>query len=127
MKFKSVATVSALLTFINGSFFLVAPVWSLSVLGRSTNAIGVMNTRISGACAIGLSVITWLAKESRYRDFHPVVAWGNLTMFGLLVFVDLHGIITGSINELGWLILFADLILFLCFIIYLSHNYGMIR
>jgi hypothetical protein len=125
MKFKTLATVSALLTFTNASLFILAPVWSLSILGRSTNAVGIMNTRISGACAIGIGVITWLAKDSQHSDLHRVVAWGNLVMFGLLVVVDTQGIISGSINELGWLILFADLMLFFCFIKYLSHKYGL--
>lgn len=116
MRFKTITMIAAILTFINASFFLVAPIFSLSLLGRETNPAGIMNTRISGACALGLAVITWLAKDTQSPEVRRLVSYGMLTTFSILVVIDLHGIITSAINELGWLIFMADLILSIGFI-----------
>lgn len=108
--------IAAILTFINASFFLVAPVFSLSLLGRETNPAGIMNTRISGACALGLAVITWLAKDTQSPEVRRLVSYGMLSTFSILIVIDLHGIMTSAINELGWLIFMADLFLSIGFV-----------
>lgn len=89
--------------------------------------MGIMNTRVSGACALGLSVITWLARDIKSLEFQRVVAFGNLTTLGLLVFVGLHGIITGAINDYGWVIFFADLLLSIGFVFFLIKNTGQLK
>jgi hypothetical protein len=124
MKFKTVAALAAILSFINGSFFLLAPVFSLSLLGHDTNITGIMNTRISGACAIGLAVIVWLAKDIKYPEVRRLMTYGMLTTFSLLVAIDINGIITGAINNLGWLIFFFDLSLLLGFVLSIFTDGG---
>lgn len=120
MNYKTLTSLSAILTFINASFFLLMPVFSLALLGRTTNPMGIMSTRISGACALGLGVTTWLARNFRIPEVQRLVAIGNLTTLGILVLVDLQGLITGAIGNLGWLIFFADLLLSIGFIISIS-------
>jgi uncharacterized membrane protein len=83
-----------------------------------------MNTRISGACALGLSVMTWLAKDIKYPDVRRLVSYGMLTTLCILVVIDLNGIMTGAINELGWLIFFADCFLSLGFILSIFTDGG---
>ncbi len=124
MKFKTVASIAAILSFINGSFFLLAPVFSLSLLGRDTNLTGIMNTRFSGACAIGLAVIVWLAKDIKYPEVRRLMTYGMLTTFSLLVVIDINGIMTGAINNLGWLLFFADLYLLLGFVLSIFTDGG---
>lgn len=116
MKYKTITSVAAILSFLNGSLFLLAPVFSLRLLGQDTNLAGIMNTRISGACALGLAVMVWLARDLKYPEVRRLVIHGMLITFGSLVVVDLHGIVTGAINRLGWLIFFGDLFLLLGFI-----------
>jgi len=116
MKFKTITTISAFLTFLNAISFLFLPEYSLSLLGRTTNLIGIMNTRISGACAFGLSVWTWSSRNTKEQEVQRIVYIGNITTFGILIFVDLHGVLTGSINELGWLIFFVDFLILLGYI-----------
>jgi len=116
MKYKTIASVAAILTIINASLFIFAPVFSLSLLGRDTNLTGIMNTRISGACALGLGIMTWLAKDIQYPEVRRLVSYGMLTTLCILVVIDLNGILTGAINKLGWLIFFIDLFLSLGFI-----------
>jgi hypothetical protein len=117
MKYKTITSIAAILTVINASFFLIAPVFSLSLLGRETNLTGIMNTRISGACALGLGVITWLAKDIEYPEVRRLVSYGMLTTLCILVVIDFNGIMTGAINNVGWLIFLADLFLSLGFIL----------
>ena len=112
MKFKTITTISAFLTFLNAVFFLLLPVFSLSLLGRTTNLIGIMNTRISGACALGLSVFTWSARNTKSLEVQQIVYIGNLTTFGILIIIDFHGVVINAINELGWLIFLLDLLIF---------------
>ena len=115
MKFKTIATAAAVLTFINAVFFLFAPVFSLGLLGRDTNLTGIMNTRISGACALGLAVLAWLIRDIKYTEVQRLVSYAMLITFCLLVVIDLNGIMNGAINELGWTIFIADLCLALGF------------
>jgi hypothetical protein len=83
-----------------------------------------MNTRISGACALGLSVITWLARDVKYPEVRRLVCYGLLTTFCILVVVDLNGIMTGAVNRLGWLIFIADLLLSLGFVLSIFTDGG---
>jgi uncharacterized membrane protein len=115
MRYKTITTLAAILTLINACFFLFAPVFSLSLLGRETNLTGILNTRISGACALGLGVLTWLARDIGYPEVRRRVSYGLLTTFCILVVVDLNGVLTGAVNSLGWLIFLADLFLSLGF------------
>ncbi len=116
MKYKTIATISSLLTFLNAISFLFFPEYSLSILGRTTNLIGIMNTRLSGACALGLSVLTWSARNSRKQDVQRIVYVGNITTFGILIFIDVIGVLENAVNEIGWLIFFVDLLILLGFI-----------
>lgn len=117
MKFKTIATISAFLTFLNAVFFLLLPELSLSLLGRNTNLIGIMNTRISGACALGLSTLTWSARNTKSLEVQKIVYIGNMTTFGILLIIDFHGAVINVINELGWLIFLIDLLIFLGFVL----------
>jgi len=91
---------------------LLLPDFSLSLLGRTTNLIGIMNTRISGACALGLSALTWSARNTKSLEVQQIVYIGNLTTFGILIIIDFHGVVINAINKLGWLIFLADLLIF---------------
>lgn len=117
MKFKIVAMVASILSFINAAFFILVPVLTLSLLGRDTNLTGIMNTRLFGACALGLAVITWLARDTQYPDVRTWVSYGMAITLGLLAVIDLNGIITGAMNYLGWIMFVADLSLSLCFLL----------
>ncbi|MBI4731632.1 MAG: hypothetical protein HY781_05815 [Chloroflexi bacterium] len=115
VKFKTVASVAAILTFINAMFFLILPAFSLSLLGMLADDTGVLVTRMSGACALGLAAITWSLRKTALPEHKFGITVGNLVSFGALIFVDLEGLIRGVINPLGWLILAADVLLFVGF------------
>jgi uncharacterized membrane protein len=124
MKFKTITSIAAILTFVNASLFLFAPVFSLSLLGQDTNLAGIMNTRISGACALGLGVMIWLARDIEYSDVRRFMSYGLLATFCILVLIDLNGIMTEAINKLGWLVFFADLFISIGFILSIFTDGG---
>jgi len=124
MGYKTVTTTAAILSFFNGVFFLLAPVFCLSLLGRDTNLTGIMNTRYFGACALGLAVIMWLARNVQYLEVRRLVSYGMLITLGILTVIDLDGIISGAMNQLGWLLFSADLILSLGFVISIFTDGG---
>ena len=124
MRFKTIATIAGILTFVNAIFFLLAPVFSVRLLGHETNPTGIMITRISGACALGLSVMTWLARDTQVQQARRLVSYGMLTALGVLVVIDLAGILSGAVNGMGWLIFFADLFLSTGFLLSIFTDRG---
>jgi hypothetical protein len=127
MKFKTVAMIAAILSFLNAASFILAPVLSLSLLGRDTNLTGIMNTRLFGACALGLAIITWLARDAKYPEVRTWVSYGMGITLGLLAVIDLNGILTGAMNYLGWIMFAADLSLSLCFILSIFTDGGQVK
>jgi hypothetical protein len=127
MKYKTVTSIAAILSLLNAVFFVLAPVFSLSLLGRDTNLTGIMNTRFFGACALGLAVITWLARDAQYPEVRRLVSLGMLITLGLLAVIDLDGIITGAMNNLGWLLFFADFSLSLGFLLSIFADGGRLK
>ena len=127
MKYKTVAMIAAILSFLNAAFFILAPVLTLSLLGRDTNLTGIMNTRLFGACALGLAVITWLARDTKYPDVRTWVSYGMAITLGLLAVIDLNGIINGAMNYLGWIMFVADFSLSLGFILSIFTDGGQVK
>jgi hypothetical protein len=117
MKFKTMATIASVLIFFNATFFLLAPEFSLNLLGRSTNISGQLMMRISGACALGLAVILWSARNTRSSEVEHIVLLGNLVVFCLMVILDLFGLLTGAVSSMGWFLFAADALLLLGFLI----------
>jgi len=111
MLYKTLNSLTALFSLVNGTFFLFVPAYSLSLMGTSTNNAGLMNTQIAGAIALGVAVINWQSRNAKSVETQKVIATGNLTMFILLVVVDFFSLRSGVINFTGWLFLAADFLL----------------
>jgi len=111
MNYKRLNTITAFLSMINSLFYLLAPVFSLVLMSRSTNPVGLLNTRMAGACALGITVITWQSRNITDRQFQNMVCAGNLAMFLALVAVEIHGIWSGAFNWVGYLFVSADSLL----------------
>jgi hypothetical protein len=127
MRYRTIATLAACLTFINAIFFLFAPVLSLSLLGRTIDPTGQVMVRLAGACALGLGVMTWLLKNADSPQVRRAVSLGNLLAFGTLMSIDLLGLTMKVINGLGWFIFLADCLLFFAFLISIFTDGGLRR
>ncbi len=111
MKFKSIASITAILTFINAILFLALPALTMSMFGRSLSTTGLMNTRISGACALGLSLVLWQLRDLPPSRMQSAISKSLLLTMIVLVVIDLHGILTGAVNQLGWIIFITDILI----------------
>ena len=116
-------TITAAGSLVNSVFYLLFPVFSLSLLGQSTDPIGLMNTRVAAACALGLCVINWNSRKVIEIDFQRIIAGGNLVMFSVLVLVELQATLGGVLNWFGWLFILADGCLALGYAVFLIRSY----
>lgn len=124
MKMKLLFTITAVLSFVNGFFYLLAPELSLSLFGQSTNAVGILNTRFFGAAALGIGAITWLARTIQDLQFQRIIAVGVLITLSATAVVGLMGTLSGAINAAGWLQVGVDTLLSLGFLLLLISNHG---
>lgn len=111
MKFKGIVIITALGILVNALLFLLFPVYSMTILGRTLNGAGIMNTRISGACALALSLWLWQSRNMSSSLEQKKVAGVFLILFILMVAIDIHGLLTGAINQVGWVMTAVDLLL----------------
>ncbi len=112
LRYKTITSLAAILTLINAAFFLLLPGISLSLLGGNPDRTGILMMRMAGACAVGVGVMTWMGRRSKLTEVQRLIIFSNILVFGLLVFIDLLGVIPHLFNAIGWLILIADLAIF---------------
>jgi hypothetical protein len=120
--FRNLNLITAGGSLINSIFYLAAPEFSLLLLGQGSNAVGLMNTRVAGACALGMSVINWQSRNVVEAHFQRIVAWGNLVMFCLLVWIEIQGTLAGALNWVGWFFVLADSLLGLGYAFFLFRS-----
>ena len=124
MKIKLLFTITAILSFVNGIFYLLFPELSLSLLGQSTNAIGILNTQFFGAAALGIGAITWLARNIETWEFQRIIAIGILITLSISAAAGFAGVLSGTLNTTGWLMVCTDSVLSLGFLLILIKNQG---
>lgn len=124
LNFKNLNTITAALSLINSTFYLVFPVFSLMLLGQNTTPIGTLNTRVAGACALGMCLITWMSREVTEKHFQQIVITGNMVMLTVLAAIEIHGTLTGTLNWIGWLFIAADTLLASGYAFLLKKNWG---
>jgi hypothetical protein len=124
MKIKHLFSITAILSFVNGLFYLLAPEYSLSLLGQATNAIGILNTRYFGAAALGISAIAWFARKIESSEFQRIIAKGVLITLSASAFVGFMGTISGTVNQVGWLLAGTDTLLSLGFFLLLVNKHA---
>lgn len=124
LNFKNLNTVTAAGSLINSLFYLLVPAFSLGLLGASASPIGLMNTRVAGACALGMCAVSWLSRNLIDPGMQRVVIAGNLTMLAVLSAVEIHGTLSGAMNWVGWLFVSADSLLAAGYAILLKRSWG---
>jgi hypothetical protein len=124
MKMKHLFTITAILSFVNGFFYLLMPEVSLSMFGQSTNAVGLLNTRFFGAAALGIGSIAWLARNVQDLQFQRIIAVGVFITLSATAAAGFVGTLTGTLNALGWLQVGIDALLSLGFLLKLISHRG---
>lgn len=126
MKLSSLFRITAIFSFLNGVFYLFTPEFSVSILGRSTDAVGILNMRYFGAAALGIGYISWFGQKTRSWEFQRVIAIGVLIILSISAVVGLIGTLSGAVNEFGWLFVGADSLLSIGFSLILIKRRGIV-
>lgn len=124
MNFKILTMITAFGSLINSAFYLLAPVFSLMLLGQTAGSIGLLNTRAAGAIALGMAAINWLSRNIQEPSLQRIVIIGNLIMFSILTIIEIAATLNGTLNWVGWLFTIADGFLTLGFVLLLKKNMG---
>ena len=124
MRIKFLFAITAVLSFVNGIFYLLVPEFSLSLLGQSTNTAGIMNARYFGAAALGIAVITWFARNVQSFQLQRIIALGVLITLGASAVVGFFGTLSGTMNLVGWFMVATDSLLSLGFFLLIVNYQG---
>lgn len=102
MKQRTFLSIHAILLFLFGAGFLIAPNGMLSIYATSTNAIGVLTARVFGISSMQISVMMWALRQegdARILNILTLLLFlGNALAFLLALQAQLAGLF----NSLGW-------------------------
>lgn len=102
MKLKTVFIAHAVTEVIFGLGFLIAPGTLLGFLGTTTDATGLVLSRIAGAVILSLAIISWLARDVPTGILRDGMVWSfTLAHTGAGIVVAL-AVWAGTFNWLGW-------------------------
>ncbi len=99
MKLNILFTITAIIAFLFGVGFILAPAASVSLYGNTLDASGQFIGRYFGAALIGYAFLAWLNRNSTSRG----VQAGFFTAMVLGFVVALYEALAGTANGLVWL------------------------
>jgi hypothetical protein len=102
MTLRSFFTILAVLSFLFGIGFLLAPSQVLANYGIETSPALALVGRLFGGVLLTLSVILWLAKDCRDEAAVRAVLIGALLGDAVNLVVAAIGTLSGVSNALGW-------------------------
>lgn len=99
MKLNTLMIITAILSFIFGLGFILAPEWSLGIYGTSTNLTGLFMSRYFGAALLGYAFLAWFTRNTATKGV--VVGFFATMVLGFAV--ALYDVFAGETNALVWL------------------------
>lgn len=99
MKLNTLMTITAIVAFIFGLGFILAPAWSLQPYGVSTDVTGLFMSRYFGAALLGYAFLAWLTRNTASKG----VQAGFFVAMVLGFVVAVYDALTGASNALVWL------------------------
>jgi hypothetical protein len=99
MKFNVLMTIAALVAFIFGLGFILAPVATVNLYGNTLEGVGVFVARYFGAALLGYAFLAWLSRNAYSKG----VAGGFFAAMVLGLAVSLYDAFSGTSNALVWL------------------------
>jgi hypothetical protein len=103
MKLNTFMTISAIVAFIFGLGFILAPAASLKPYGVTTDLTGLFLGRYLGASLIGLAFVIWLTRNAAPSDTRKGLLTGLFVTMLLGFVVALYDKFAGTGNALIWL------------------------
>ena len=111
MKLSTLMVVTAVVAFIFGLAFIVAPVASIGAYGNTLDTVGAFLTRYLGAALLGYAFLAYLNRNNASRG----VQAGFFVAMVLGFLVSLYDALAGTHNALVWLNVVIYLLLALGF------------
>jgi hypothetical protein len=99
MKLNTLMAITAIVAFIFGLGFILAPVASMSLYGNTLEGVGIFITRYLGAALLGYAFLAWLTRNTASKG----VQAGFFVAMVLGFVVALYDAIAGTHNALVWL------------------------
>jgi hypothetical protein len=96
-------TISAIVAFIFGIGFIIAPAASLAPYGTTTDLTGLFLGRYLGASLLGIAFLTWLTRNATPSDTRKGLLTGLFVTMLLGFLVALYDVFAGAGNALVWL------------------------
>lgn len=102
MKYKTVFTVNTIPLLIEGLGVLFVPTLLVSLFEIELQPAGVFFARFFGASMIALAWISWMARDAEDSKVLDGVIQGNILVWGLSIFIALHGYLQGTVNFMSF-------------------------
>jgi hypothetical protein len=103
MKLNAFMIITALIAFVFGVAFILAPAWSLQVYGVAADVNTQFLGRYFGSALIGIAFLAWLARNATHSQARQAVLI-SLFVSNLLGFVvSVYDKFAGFTNQFVWL------------------------
>ena len=102
MKFNTFMAIAAVIAFVFGLGFLLFPAESMSFYGLTLEAAGQWLGRYFGSAFIGISVLTWLARNAEQGEALRAIVLGDFVLSATGLVVAILDGIYGPGNALLW-------------------------
>jgi len=102
MKLHRFISLHAVLLFLFGAGFLIAPHGMLALYSASTDAIGILTARVFGISNIQLSIMMWLVHKDIGSRIINYMVWLLFLGSSLAFVLALQAQLAGLFNPLGW-------------------------
>lgn len=103
MKLNTFMSIAAIVSFIFGVGFIVAPSASLTLYGESTDIVGQFLGRYLGASLVGLAFVIWLTRNAAASPIRKGLLVGLFVTNVLGLVVAIYDMFSGTGNALSWL------------------------
>ena len=102
MKRSTFMAIAAVLAVVFGLGFILVPAQLMSIYGITLETAGQWTGRYLGSAFIGISVLTWLARNAEPGEGLRAVVLGDLVLSVLGLVVAILNAISGLGNALVW-------------------------
>jgi hypothetical protein len=99
MKLNTLMIITAIIAFIFGLGFILAPVWTLQTYGVSTDVTCLFMSRYFGAAILGYAFLAWLTRNTASKG----VQAGFFAAMVLGFVIAVYNAFSGVSNALVWL------------------------
>jgi len=102
MKLSTLFTFNAIVSLLFGLTFILVPETAMSFYGATLSPGEVLIARLFGGTLLGISVLTWSARNAGDSDARKAIILSRFVCETLGFIAALIGQLAGAVNALGW-------------------------